>query len=273
MSTIRLEELKGSRIGRVLRKIGKITREQVEEVLRLQMESKKGELFGQICVGLGWITDEDILMALAAQRGLGFVNLETVQFTDEILNAVKPETATAFSIVPIAFEAASRKITVALKNPENFQAVDDLRQLLGFKVTAVCARPDQIDAILRERYAGKRGNVADAIAAASNSAALAGLEGRGDSIDMATLQNAANENAVVELVQQLLMIAIRDKASDIHFEPFEDEFKVRYRIDGVLYEMAPVNKSLATALVSRVKVMSKLDIAERRLPQDGRIEL
>ena len=102
---------------------------------------------------------------------------------------------------------------------------------------------------------------------------MKGLANRGESIDLANLVSAAGDNKIVDLVNQTLMIAIRDKASDVHFEPFEDEFKVRYRIDGVLYEMHPLPKHLAMAVCSRVKVMSKLDIAERRLPQDGRIEL
>ena len=131
---------------------------------------------------------------------------------------------------------------------------------------------DHIDAILAARYAGRRTGLD--ISRVANSAAVASLENRSnDSLDLSAIANAANDNAVVELVQSILMIAIRDKASDVHFEPFEDEFKLRYRIDGVLYEMQEIPKALATALVSRVKVMSKLDIAERRLPQDGRIEL
>ena len=110
-------------------------------------------------------------------------------------------------------------------------------------------------------------------AEAANAEGLKGLANRGESIDLANLVSAAGDNKIVDLVNQTLMIAIRDKASDVHFEPFEDEFKVRYRIDGVLYEMHPLPKHLAMAVCSRVKVMSKLDIAERRLPQDGRIEL
>ena len=93
---------------------------------------------------------------------------------------------------------------------------------------------------------------------------LASLEGGGDSFDLETLSEAAGDNAIVQLVQETLLIAIRDKASDVHFEPFEDEFRIRYRIDGVLYEIAPPDKRLALPIVSRVKVMAKLDIAERR---------
>jgi type IV pilus assembly protein PilB len=110
-------------------------------------------------------------------------------------------------------------------------------------------------------------------AEAAQSDAIAAVAGRGDSIDLSSLESAASDNKVVQLLNAVLMQAIRDKASDIHFEPFENEFKMRYRIDGVLYEMIPPPKQLALPIVSRVKVMSKLNIAERRLPQDGRIEL
>jgi type IV pilus assembly protein PilB len=152
--------------------------------------------------------------------------------------------------------------------------VDDLRNLLGFrKVKTVLAPPEEIDAIIAEHYASKGSGFGEIYAEAGKSAAIASLEGRGDSLDMETLAAAAGDNAIVQLVQEALLMAIRDKASDIHFEPFEEEFRMRYRIDGVLYEMTPPDKRLALPIVSRVKVMAKLDIAERRLPQDGRIEM
>ena len=135
----------------------------------------------------------------------------------------------------------------------------------------VLAPEDEIDEILAERYATAESGLGDIIAAASQSETLQSLESVGD--DLSVLSEAAGDNAIVQLVQETLLIAIRDKASDIHFEPFEEEFKIRYRIDGVLYEIAPPDKRLATPIVSRVKVLAKLDIAERRLPQDGRIEM
>ena len=275
MSMVRDEELlkavKGSRIGRVLRKLGYVTREQVHEALQLQEGEQKGQRIGEILIKMGIIDEAKLEAGLAAQRGLQYVDLDQVELVDEILGKLKPETATAYGVVPIGFDPATNRITIAIKNADNFQAVDDLKQLLGFRVSAVVAKPEKIDAILTARYAGKRTGLDISKVAASS--AVASLDTRADNIDLAAIAQAANDNAVVELVQSILMIAIRDKASDVHFEPFEDEFKLRYRIDGVLYEMQEIPKNLATALVSRVKVMSKLDIAERRLPQDGRIEL
>jgi len=266
-----LKDVKGSRIGRVLRKLGFVTREQVHEALQLQEGAKKGMRVGEILIEMGLLDEGKLEAALAAQRGLVYVDLDTVELDDAVLAKLKPETATAYNIVPIAFDSASNRITVAIKNADNFQAVDDLKQLLGFRVSAVVASPAKIDAILAARYAGKRTGLD--ISKIATSSVVAQLDAKGDAIDLTAIAQAANDTAVVELVQSILMIAIRDKASDVHFEPFEDEFKLRYRIDGVLYEMQEIPKNLATALVSRVKVMSKLDIAERRLPQDGRIEL
>ena len=266
-----LKDVKGSRIGRVLRKLGYVTREQVHEALQLQEGERKGQRIGEILIAMGLLDETKLESGLAAQRGLVYVDLDTVELDDAVLGKLKPETATAYGIVPIAFDSGSNRITVAIKNADNFQAVDDLKQLLGFRVSAVVASPAKIDAILAARYAGKRTGLDISKIAASS--AVANLDTRSDNIDLSAIAQAANDNAVVELVQSILMIAIRDKASDVHFEPFEDEFKLRYRIDGVLYEMQEIPKNLATALVSRVKVMSKLDIAERRLPQDGRIEL
>ena len=268
-----IAQVKGARIGRALRKIGKVTREQVHEALTLQQGEKKGMRTGEILVELGYITEKDVLEGLAAQRGFGFIDLAGLEIPDEVLGALTPQTAKAYGIIPLEYDAATRSIKVALRSPDNSLAIDDLRQLFRFsRVSAVVALADQIDAILSTRYQSGGADISSQAAAAAQSAALAGLQGRGDSVDLAALSNAANDSSIVTLVQNILLQAVAAKASDVHFEPFETEFLVRYRIDGVLYNMAGVDKSLATALVSRIKVMSKLDIAERRLPQDGRIE-
>jgi type IV pilus assembly protein PilB len=167
-------------------------------------------------------------------------------------------------------------VTIAMKGRDNYRAVDDLKNVLGFKtVTCVVAAADKIDALIAKHYGGK--SMADAgrkILAEQDSTAVKAAAGRSSaSIDLTTLADAMSDNKVVELLNHLLMTAIADKASDIHLEPFESEFKVRYRIDGVLYEMLPVPKALAMPLVSRVKVLAKLNISERRLPQDGRVEM
>ena len=273
MAKVSTNELKGRKFGRVLVKLGKVTREQVHEALKAQ-QAQAGRKVGEILVDLGYITDEDIRAALAGQAGIEQVILRDREISDETFAAIPATTATTYQIVPIKFDPVKNAIAVAVKSPDNFAAVDDLRNLLGFKrVKPVLAAAEEIDQILQERYAAKGSGFSEIYAEAGDSAAIASLEGRGDSLDLDMLEEASGDNAIVRLVQETLLIAIRDKASDIHFEPFEDEFKIRYRIDGVLYEMSPPDKRLALPIVSRIKVMSKLDIAERRLPQDGRIEM
>jgi type IV pilus assembly protein PilB len=265
--------LKGRRFGRVLAKLGKVTREQVHEALALQQGPRKGEQVGQLLVSLGYITQEDVQEALAGQQGMRYVHVKDLTVPEVATTALPAETANTYGVIPIDFDPQTRRLTIALKDPENFKAVDDLRMLMGFKVTAVVAPASEIDEILRTKYANKSTSMSTIYAEAAQSDAIAAVAGRGDSIDLSSLESAASDNKVVQLLNAVLMQAIRDKASDIHFEPFENEFKMRYRIDGVLYEMIPPPKQLALPIVSRVKVMSKLNIAERRLPQDGRIEL
>jgi type IV pilus assembly protein PilB len=267
--------LKGSRMGRALRKLGYITREQAEEAAAMQLDSRKGELLGQILVSLGRCDQKAVDRALAYTKGLAYFDLDATEISQDAINAVDGRLVRMGQFVPLDVDLASRKIVIAVKDVNNFGAADNLKQMGNWRrVTVGLAPSDQVDRVIAERYPERGGS--DSRSAleglGSGGAAVSALEGRGDSVDLAALEMAANDNAVVQLVQKLLLVAIEDKASDIHLEPFEDEFKVRYRIDGVLYDMHAPAKSLATALVSRVKVMSKLDIAERRLPQDGRIE-
>jgi type IV pilus assembly protein PilB len=265
-------ELKGRPFGRVLTKLGKVTREQVHAGLALQSKEKKGKRLGEILVEMGLVTAEDVRVARAGQLGMPTVSLKGREISDDAIKAIVSETARAYKLVPIEFNRETKRLKVAIHDPENYRACDDLRNLMGFKVTAVVAPEAEVQEVLSERYKSTASLKSITAVLAGSEAAMA-LEGRGDSVDMGTLADAASDNNVVQYINLLLMQAIREKASDIHLEPFEDEFKVRYRIDGVLYEMDPVDKSLAMAIVSRVKVMSKLDIAERRVPQDGRIEL
>jgi type IV pilus assembly protein PilB len=276
-SAMDISEMKGRRIGRVLAKLGKVTRDQVQKALNLQKAQKeKGQQpkrLGELLVELGYITGDDVLEALAGQAGMRMIHVEERDIPDVVFEAIPPEAANTFQIIPIEFEEATRSLTIAMKSPDNFRAVDDLRLLMGFKVSAVVAPPPEIDKILAKRYSGQSTSLANVMAELDESDSLAALQGRGDSIDLEELVHAAEDNKVIRLLNLVLLQAIKDKASDIHFEPFEDEFKMRYRIDGVLYEMIPPPKHLALPIVSRIKVMANLDIAERRLPQDGRIEL
>jgi len=211
--------------------------------------------------------------ALAGRAGMRMVDIKQDAIADSTIEALPAETANTYKIVPLMYDSVTKSIIIALKSPDNFRAVDDLRLMMGLKVEAVVAPADQIDAVLKKRYSDDKTSMSTIMAEIGDSDTLSALAGRGDSIDLEELTQAAEDNKVVRLLNLVLLQAIRDKASDIHFEPFEEEFKMRYRIDGILYEMIPPPKHLALPIISRIKVMSNLDIAERRLPQDGRIEL
>jgi type IV pilus assembly protein PilB len=276
LTPVPVEELKQRRFGRVLTKMGKVTRDDVQVALTAQQSTHKGKKLGQILLESGKITEQDIEIALAGQFGFEYIDLSSLELPPGVIAAIQPATANSYKVVPVAYEPATRALVIAMKNRDNYRAVDDLKNVMGFgSVRCVVAAPDQIDAAIARHYGGK--SMADAgrkILAEQDSAAVQAAAGRSSaSIDLTTLGDAMSDNKVVELLNHLLMQAIADKASDIHMEPFEAEFKVRYRIDGVLYEMLPVPKPLAMPLVSRVKVLAKLNISERRLPQDGRVEM
>jgi type IV pilus assembly protein PilB len=276
LTPVPVSELKQRRFGRVLTKMGKVTRDDVQLALTAQQTTHKGKKLGVILIELGKVSALDVEVGLAGQFGLEYVDLGDLEIPKEVIAALQPATANSYKVLPVAFDPVTRSLTIAMKNRDNYRAVDDLKNVMGFsEVKSVIASAEQIEAAVAKYYGGK--SMADAgrrILAEQDSAAVKAAAGRSNaSIDLTTLGDAMSDNKVVELLNHLLMQAIADKASDIHMEPFESEFKVRYRIDGVLYEMLPVPKPLAMPLVSRVKVLAKLNISERRLPQDGRVEM
>ncbi|MFG0284665.1 MAG: GspE/PulE family protein [Phycisphaerales bacterium JB039] len=254
----------------MLTKLGKVTREQVHEALAIQ-KTRKAPI-GQLLVELEYCTQADVQAALAGQAGMAYIDLSSVELSPETIAAVPAENAQAYQVVPIAYNPSSRRLRIAMKSPDNFRAVDDLRLLMGFDVEAVVADAAQVDALIKQHYA-KSESVVDVVSGLAGDERFKSLEDRGQSIDLDSVLEAASDNQVIKLLNLVLLQAIKDRASDIHFEPFEEEFKMRYRIDGILYEMVPPPKHLGPAITSRIKVMANLDIAERRLPQDGRIEL
>ena len=182
--------------------------------------------------------------------------------------------ATSYRVIPVEFDPRNGgTLKVVLASPENFRAVDDIRTFLGINVVAAVADPDDINKLLAKHYDARQETLSGILSEITSDETLKALEARGESIDLETLKDLAESNPVKRLLNMVLLQAIKEKASDVHFEPFEDEFKMRYRIDGVLYEMIPPPKHIAMAITSRIKVMANLDIAERRMPQDGRIPL
>ncbi len=256
------------KFGQVLVDLGFIDDTQLWELL--DDAKNTGQRLGETAVTRGLITDEQLLQALAEQYSLKTINLTEVKPTPEALALVSETMANIYKIVPLTFK--DKVLTIAVGDPGNLTALDDLRNLLGIQeVIANLAPQQQIAETLAKCYAGKEDSIVDVIAELEKAPETRKVRKAETSIDID--KEIAETAPVRKLINMVFLLAIRDRASDVHFEPFEDEYKMRYRADGVLYEMVPPPRHLAQAISTRIKVMSNLDIAERRLPQDGRIEL
>ncbi len=270
-----IEQLRGRTLGRILIKMGVLTREKVHECLIIQKQRHGGVQIGQIFLELGLIDEKQLQVALAAQRGMEFVKLSDIEVPPDVIEKVPAQMVKTYRIIPIEYNKEQNELVIALDNPDNFRAADDLSTLTGFRVVARMTDSEALESALAKYYEGEEEKEAinELIDEIQQDSYLAEFEGRNQSIDLDELKELSESNPVKKLLNLVLLQAIRDKSSDIHFEPFENEYKMRYRIDGVLYEMVPPPKYIAAALSSRIKVMADLDIAERRLPQDGRISL
>lgn len=264
-------ELKNRHLGRILIKMGLLTREQVHKCLAIQKE--KGGKLGQVFIDQGFVKPSDLRIALAGQRGMEYVDLEGMEIPQDIIQQLPAQMARTYRIIPIEYDKSRNQMTVAMDSADNFRATDDLSTLMGYKVVAKVSDEESVKALLDRYYAEEDESMSELIGEIESDTSLAQLAGRDASIDLDEIKGAAESNTVIKLLNQVLMLAIRDKASDIHFEPFENKYQMRYRIDGVLYDMESPPNYIAMALSSRIKVMAGLDIAERRLPQDGRIAL
>ena len=267
-----IDQLRSRQLGRILIKMGKLRRSHVHEALEIQKD-RRGPI-GKILVELGHITEEDLTLALGAQCGMEAVELGKMDIPPEVVSLMTSQMAMTYRVVPFDFQADRNQLLLAMDNPDNFRATDDLQMLLGLSVKPYLCKPDELQSAIDRYYPeGEQDSIAGLIGELGDDTDLSRFDGRGDSIDLSELKEIADLNPVKKLLNLVLLQAIKEKASDVHFEPFEDEFKMRYRIDGILYEMVPPPKYVALALTSRIKVMANLDIAERRLPQDGRIDL
>ena len=260
-----------ARIGQVLVDLGFIDDDQLWEILD---EAKNtGQPTGQVAVGRGLITEDQLLQALAEQHGLKVVNLEEVKPQPEALQLVPETMATVYKVLPLSLK--DKVLTVVIGDPTNLagagRPAQPPRHQGGAGRAGHRRRPSTRPS--PRLYAGKEESIIDIIQQLEADPSWAAGRQPETSIDLESLMEIQDAAPVRKLINMVMLLAIKDQASDIHFEPFEDEYKMRYRCDGVLYEMVPPPRHLAMAISSRIKVMSNLDIAERRLPQDGRIEL
>ena len=256
------------RLGQILVDLGYLSEDQLWDVLEEQKQSP-GEILGQVALKLGLITNEQLTEALAEQWGMPVVNLAETNIPPKVIDLVPSTMAEVYKIMPISMRDGV--LTVAMGDPQNLAALDDLRNFIGMEVRGAVSSPQAVEQAIQKHYAAKQDSIEDVIAGLEEMPENVGLGGKQGAFDLA--DEYMDSHPIRKLLNMVMLLAIKDQASDIHFEPFEDEFKIRVRADGVLYEMVPPPRHLAAAIVSRVKVMANLDIAERRLPQDGRIEL
>jgi type IV pilus assembly protein PilB len=231
----------------------------------LEEANRSGKPVEEIIIDYGILTEEQLMQRLAESLGLPFYDLAHASFTPELLSSISPKTVRLHGVLPVAVDGNT--ITVAMLDPLNQQTVEDLRFSTSREISVILAPISQIESLIAEYYGTEQGSVDELL----NQLAGEVTESAGTNLDDAGL-NAASSAPIVKYVNTIIAKAIQAQASDIHFEPFEKEFKIRYRVDGALYEMAPPPKKLALPVISRIKVMSGLNIAERRIPQDGRIQ-
>jgi type IV pilus assembly protein PilB len=260
------------RIGQILVDLGMITEDQLEVLLEEQ-KRRPGELLGKVAESLGYINEEQLAQALAEQMSMRVVNLGELNLEPDVLAKITEPMAQLYRVIPIEFEDDT--LTIAMCDPQKLSIRDELRTLLGFDIKARVATERDVLKALEKFYASGTESVESLVAGMEEDNKLKdAAEAMQDGpLDLTSVEAMADSEPVRKLLNMVLLMAIRDHASDLHFEPFEDEFRIRIKADGVLYEMVPPPRHLAFAITTRLKVMANLDIAERRLPQDGRIEL
>lgn len=254
------------KLGQILVDLGYINEDQLWDVLEEQKRSP-GEVIGQVAIRMGLVTDAQVTEALAEQWGMPIVSLAETTIPPKVLELVPQTMAELYKIMPVSLK--DNVLTVAMSDPQNVGALDDLRNFLGVEVRGAVSNLKDVEAAVARYYADREDSIEDVIGQLEEDYGDDGSNSK--AFDLG--EDLADAAPIRKLLNMILLLAIKDQASDIHFEPFEDEFKVRVKADGMLYEMVPPPRHLANAIVSRIKIMAELDIAERRLPQDGRIEL
>ena len=261
------------RIGQILVDLGFITDEQLEMLLEEQQQ-QPGELLGKIAEEMGVVTDDQLAQALGEQMDMQVISLSETTIPKDVLAMISETMAQMWRVVPVKFDGTT--LTVATCDPQNLSMQDELRMFLSHPIDLVVCTERELMAELTKHFDSETDSMETIIEQLENGEELlaAAQQVAGDGpMELATAEALADSAPVRKLLNMVLLLAIKDHASDIHFEPFEDEFRIRIKADGVLYEMVPPPRHLAFAITTRIKVMANLDIAERRLPQDGRIEL
>ncbi|MFH1238829.1 MAG: type IV-A pilus assembly ATPase PilB [bacterium] len=256
------------RLGEMLVDAGLVTEAQIKEALKVQKET--GNRLGKILVQKGIISEDNMISLLAEQLGIPRVNLSDYLIDPQIIALVPEDLARRYVLIPL-FKVGD-VLTVAMSDPSNVFVLDEVGYKVGCAVEPILATESEIKKVI-DQYYGMGGSSIDDIAKELDEK-LGGMELTDDTkVETSKLESIAGETSVIKLVNMIIMEAIRDGASDIHIEPEQDVLRTRFRVDGVLHEASITPKHLQSAIVSRIKIMSELDIAERRLPQDGRFQV
>ena len=243
---------------------------QIEEVL--QEHQRNGKKIPQILADFGLMDTDTQLQLMANQLGTEVYNLRDKEIPPEVIATLPANSARMYQCVPVELHGST--VWLALADPMNTQVVDELTYVVGKEIQVVVAEPELVEKAVAKYYGEETMQVGDMLKELSEDDSIAKEVDEISATDnLAELTDLANETPIIKFVNLVLFQAVQDRASDIHFEPFEDEFKIRYRVDGALYEMSPPPKHLALPVISRIKVMANMNISERRLPQDGRISL
>ncbi len=249
-----------------------ITEDQLMKAL--EQQKKEGGRLGSSLVTLGFISEERLVAFLSKQYGIPAINLTDYEIDEAVVRLIPAEVAQKYQIMPVARVGAT--LTIAMVDPSNVFAIDDIKFMTGYNVEPVVAAESAIREVIANSYEQSDAlqNVIDSLQGVSNEAEFMDfVQDEEDDVDISSLKKQVDDAPVVKLVNLILAEAINRGASDIHIEPYEKKYRVRYRVDGVLYDIMQPPLKLKNALSSRLKIMSELDIAERRLPQDGRIKL
>jgi type IV pilus assembly protein PilB len=262
------------RLGDLLVREGLIDNEQLARALQEQKGSN--DKLGSILVKLSFVTEENLIAFLSRQYGIQSITLSQLDIDPDILKLVPEQIARKYEVLPVKLQGNT--LTLAMGDPTNVFALDDVGFMTNLQVIPAVASQAAIRQAIDRAYDSKGGGIADIVSEMEGAAADVELvegdeEAAASKVDVFELKESADEAPVVRLINMILVDAIRRGASDIHLEPYEKVFRVRFRVDGVLHEIMTPPKRLEAALTSRVKIMASLDIAERRLPQDGRIKL
>jgi type IV pilus assembly protein PilB len=260
-----------TRLGELLVNAGKITDDQLENALSAQQTD--GGRVGTHLVKMGFIDDDDLVEFLSQRYGVPAINLGEIEVDESIIGIIPAEVARKYTILPVS--KAGAKLTIAMVDPTNVFAMDDVKFMTGYNVEPVVASDSSLRGAIDQYYGSTHSIELKKVMedlSDTDDADLEVLEEEED-LDLEALEAETEEAPVVRLVNIILTDAIKRGASDIHIEPYEKDFRVRYRLDGLLYEMMRPPLRLKEAITSRLKIMAKLDIAEKRLPQDGRIKI